>query len=160
MLTIEVVLHRVLLVEDFEIIYSGSDWVVLVRDSDSEGVRFGMSAIVAAEQLVVEASGRIDSLRIVQSEEAAAVVHEIPDGLLLGIGHPFDGRFVVAIGPVHAVAQDDEELVVAEGIGIEGGDVLDESGGDVFAKESRRETVADVDGAVIAIADQDQGARA
>src|SRR5260370_35297279 len=88
MLTIEVVLHRVLLVEDFEIIYSGSDWVVLVLDSDSEGVRFGMSAIVAAEQLVVEASGRIDSLRIVQREQTAAVVYEIPDVLLLAVGHP------------------------------------------------------------------------
>src|SRR5579859_5721953 len=61
MLTIEVILHRVLFVEDLEILYTGGNGVILIFDAYGEGVRFGVPAIVAAEQLVVEASGRIDS---------------------------------------------------------------------------------------------------
>jgi hypothetical protein len=66
----------------------------------------------------------------VQGKETAAVVHN-PDGLLLRVGYPFHGRFVVAVGQF--VSRDGEKLMVTQGICVESGDVFDESGGDILA---------------------------
>jgi len=156
MLAVEVILHGMLLVEDFEILHAGGDRMILILDAHGEGVGFGMAVVIAAEQFVIESTGRINSLGIVQGKETAAVVHEIPDGLLLRVGHPLDGRLVVAVGPVHTIAQDDENLMVVQRIGVESADVFDECGGDIFAEQRRRQAITDVDGAVVAVADQDQ----
>src|SRR5579872_6333004 len=113
MFAVEIILDGVLLVEDLEIFNTGGDRMVLVLDAHGESVGFGMAAVIAAEELVVETARGVDALGVVQRQEGSAVVDEIPNGLLLRVGHPFYGRLVVAVRPVHSIAQDDKELVVA-----------------------------------------------
>src|SRR5439155_7519938 len=102
MLLIEVIFRHVLLVEDVVILYAGRDRVILVFDANSERVGLGMTTEIAAEELVVKPVLRIHRVGIVDSEKAAAVVNEIPDGLLLRVGHPRRLRLAVTLGPVAA----------------------------------------------------------
>ena len=88
------------------------------------------------------------------------MIDEVPHGLLLRIGHPFHRIFLISVGPIHAVAQNDEQLDMAERLGIERFDILDKRHWNVLAQQRRRQVVADVDRAVIAVADQCQRARA
>jgi len=56
------------------------------------------------------------------------------NGLLLGIGHPFHRIFLITVGPIHSVAQNDEQLNVAERFSIERFDILDKRHRDILAQ--------------------------
>src|SRR6266851_1992944 len=112
MLLIEVIFRYVLLVEDVVILYPGGNRMILVFDANGERVGLGMAAEIAAEQLVVKPVLRIHRVGIVDGEEAASVVNEVPDGLLLGVGHPCCLRLAITLGPVAAVASYDQQRTI------------------------------------------------
>ena len=96
---------------------------------------------------------------IVQRKESTTVVDEIPDSLLLGLGHPFHWLLFIAVRPVHPVAKNYEQLKVFERISIQCLDVFNESDGDILTQKSRSQSVANVGRTVIAVSDQGQSPR-
>ena len=111
---VQVVFHGMLLVENFEILYACRHRVTLVFHSNSEDVRLGVASVVSSKEFVVGPVRGIQSLGAVQCEETTAVVDKVPNGLLLLVSHPLDVGFAIAVGPVHAVAQDDEQTMFLE----------------------------------------------
>src|SRR5690349_4986544 len=103
MLLVEPVFRHVLLVEDFEVLHAGRNRVLFIFNSNSERVRFRVATEVAAEKLIVQPIRWVHRVSIVYSEKAAALFDEIPNGLLLVIGHPCGLRFSVTIRPVATV---------------------------------------------------------
>jgi hypothetical protein len=151
-LAVQVVLHHVLLVVNLIVFDTCRNWMVFVFHANRKDSGIRVASIVAAKELVVESARRINTLSIVQREESTAVVNEIPDGLLLSLGHPFHRLFLVAAGPVHSIAKNYEQLRILEGIGTERIDIFDEGDWDILAKKSRRQSVAYIDRTMVAIA--------
>src|SRR5688572_14635453 len=144
MLAVEVVLHHVLFVVDLIVFDTCCNWMIFVFHANCENCWLRMSSIVAAKQLVVEPTGRVNALSIMEREESTTVMNEIPDSLLLSLGHPFHRLLLVAVGPIHSIAKNYEQLKILERIRSESIDVFDEGDRDILTKKSRRQSVANI----------------
>ena len=109
MLLIKAVLRHVLLVKHVVVLHAGCDGVILVFDANREPVGQRMTSEIAAEELIVKPALGVHRMRIVHGEKAAPVIYEVPDSFLLSVGHPGGLRLAVALGPVAAVAGDDQQ---------------------------------------------------
>ena len=93
-------------------------------------------------------------LFVMQRKKSTTIVDEIPDSLLLSLGHPLHRLLLIAVRPVHPVAQNHEQLKIFERLGVQHLDVLDEGDKDILTKKSRRQSVTNARRAMIAVADQ------
>ena len=97
------------------------DRMILVLDPDSECIRLRVSAEITAEQLVVQTVRRVHRVCVVDRQEAAASLDEVPDRLLLIVGHPGGLRLAVPVRPVAAIPRNDQQRVLCTAILRSGG---------------------------------------
>src|SRR5215813_9705976 len=148
-----------MLVEDVVILHAFCNRMMLILDSYRELVRLRVTAEIAAEEFIIKPARWVHRVRIMHSEKPASLTDEVPYGLLLAAGHPCGLGLSVAVGPITAVAGNDQQRMIGQGFRAQGRRIFNKRDRNVLSHQRRDQSIAHHDWSMVDVPNEGQRAR-